>query len=77
MPTPRNDSAASVTTETGISRVEKTIAGAITFGSRSMNMIRKLPAPERAGRLDELALAQRDHLPADDPGYRSPSRKSR
>src|ERR1700753_109815 len=45
MPTPRKDRDASVTIDSGISRVEYTMIGAITFGRMSMNMIRHGPAP--------------------------------
>ena len=47
--------------------------GAIRFGSSSRKMIREFVEPDGARGLDELLLAQRERLAADDPRHVGPA----
>ena len=49
--------------------------GAVRLGRISWKMIRVCEAPGDARRLDELLLAQRERLPADDPRHVGPARE--
>ena len=47
--------------------------GATRLGRISLKMIRAVRGANRPGRLDELLLAQGEHLPADDPRHVGPA----